>query len=273
MMVSMTGFGQAQTEKKGERFLITLKSVNHKYFETMFHLPAGFDYLETIFRNKIQTKIKRGRVNISINHLNESQEVVVLNQELIQKYFSVMETMRKKLKLSEPLGISSLMSLPGVLSSKKDELKNEERETLVQAAFGEALKKLAGMREREGVALAKDLNKRTRSIGTHMAAIRKTVAATKKAKKNTLPLEEFESFLRSTDVAEELTRIDYHLKTFLKQMKTGEPKGKVLDFIAQELQREINTLGAKVQDKHVSYQVIMVKDQIEKIREQVQNVE
>jgi len=273
MMISMTGFGQSQTEKKGERFLVTLKSVNHKYFETMFHLPLGIDYLEAFFRSKVQAKIKRGRINITIVHMNESPDVVVLNEALMAKYFTVMEKTKKKFELNEPLHVSDLISLPGVITSKKDELNMEEREACLKKAMEEALVKLIAMRKREGQALACDLSQRIRRIATHIVSIKKIVAKTRSEKKKALPAEEFESFLRSTDVSEELTRIDFHLKSFLKQMKTAEPKGKVLDFVGQELQREINTLGAKVQDKHVAYQVIMVKDQIEKIREQVQNVE
>jgi len=144
---------------------------------------------------------------------------------------------------------------------------------LIKAALNEALKKLVGMRLREGEALGRDMENRVRRITGHMNQVKKLVSRVIAGKKEALTPEDLEGFLRSTDVSEEITRIDFHLKSFLKQMKLADPKGKVLDFIAQELQREINTLGAKVQEKHVAYQVVMVKDQIEKIREQVQNVE
>ncbi len=273
MMVSMTGFGQAQAEKDGERFGVTLKSVNHRYFETQFHLPPTMDYLESFVRSKIQSKIKRGRINISIVHVNDSQEVAVINKQLATKYFGVLESMRKELKLSEGINVASLVSLPGVLSYKRQELKGHDRERLIKKALEYALKKLVEMRKREGLALSKDLSARIRRIETHMASIKKLVKANAEASKKTLPPENLESALRSTDVSEEITRIDFHLKSFLKQMTSKEPKGKVLDFIGQELQREINTLGAKVQDKHIAYQVVLVKDLIEKVREQVQNVE
>ncbi len=273
MILSMTGFGQAQAEKKGERFIITLKSVNHRYFETSFHLPLSLDYLESLFRSRIQEKIKRGRVNISVTHINESAEVVVLNKELVAKYYEVLEGMRKKLKLCDRISMASLVGLPGVLGSKKEELKESEREALIRVALAQALKKLVAMREHEGEALAKDLTARIARIGKHMGLIKKQVRDVVEKNKKAMNPENLEGFLRSTDVSEEITRIDFHLKSFLKHMKLRDPKGKVLDFVGQELQREINTLGAKVQDKHVAFQVVMVKDQIEKIREQVQNVE
>jgi len=273
MMVSMTGFGQSQRGKKGERFIVTLKSVNHRYFETLFHLPPSFEYLEGYLRGKIQQKIQRGRLNISVTHINESSEGIVLNQELIEKYYHVLETTRKKLNLNENISVASLVALPGVLSYKKEELRFNEREVLVKTAMIEALKNLMLMRRREGTALEKDLQGRVKGIARHMTAIKKRVAHVFEENKKKMPPENLESFLRSTDVGEEITRIDFHLKSFLKQAKLRTPKGKVLDFIGQELQREINTLGAKVQEKHVAYQVVMVKDQIEKIREQVQNVE
>lgn len=273
MMVSMTGFGQAQAEKKGERFTVTLKSVNHRYFETLFHLPPTLDYLESLFRGKIAKKIKRGRLNISITHTNDSAEVAVLNKDLVEKYHASLEGLRKKLKLSDPVSMGSLVMLPGVLSYKREELKSNERETLIRRALDQALKKLDEMRRREGGALGQDLGRRISRINSHMDTVKRLVKKNIDDSKKSLAPENLEGFLRSTDVSEEVTRIDFHLKSFLKQMKTKEPKGKVLDFIGQELQREINTLGAKVQDKHVAYQVVMIKDLIEKIREQVQNVE
>lgn len=273
MITSMTGFGQAQATGKAERFIVTLKSVNHRYFETSFHLPVGLDYLEALFRSKIQVKVKRGRVTLSISHINESQEVVVLNQKLAKKHFYALEKIRKQLKVASPIEISALVSLPGVLSSKREELEADEREVLIKSALNVALKKLVDMRLREGEALRRDLENRIRRIVNHMGGVKKRVASVISSKKQMLAPEDLEGFLRSTDVSEEITRIDFHLKSFLKQMKLRDPKGKILDFIAQELQREINTLGAKVQEKHVAYQVVMVKDQIEKIREQVQNVE
>lgn len=273
MIISMTGFGQAQSEKKGERFTVTLKSVNHRYFETLFHLPPTLDYLESLFRSKIASRVKRGRINISITHTNESAEVAVLNKDLAGKYFSELEGVRKKLRMTEPIGMDALVALPGVLSYKREELKGGEREMLIRSALEQALKKLCEMRRREGEALGEDLARRIDRIGAHMATVKKLIKKNIDDSKKALAPENLEGFLRSTDVSEEVTRIDFHLKSFLKQMKTREPKGKVLDFIGQELQREVNTLGAKVQDKHVAYQVVMIKDLIEKIREQVQNVE
>lgn len=273
MMNSMTGFGQGQAQKKGERFVVTLKSVNHRYFETLFHMPVGLDYLESLLRNKLAAKIQRGRINVSVSHANASADVVLLNQDMAKKFFGVLEGLRKTLKLSERISIATLVGMPGVLTYKKEELESAERESLMAGAFDQALKKLLEMRQKEGEALAVDLKKRIGKIIHYVSTIKKQVKKVLEANKKTMPPETLEGFLRSTDVSEEITRIDFHLKTFLKHTKTREPKGKILDFIGQELQREINTLGAKVQDKHVAYQVVMVKDQIEKIREQGQNVE
>ncbi len=273
MMISMTGFGQAETKAKGERFLVTLKSVNHRYFETSFHLAPYLEHAEGMIRTRIQEKIKRGRITVAVTHVNESDEEIVLNEKLVDKYYQALERMRRRLKLSGGIDVASLVTLPGVLRSKKDELDFGAREKLLKAALNEALLKLLAMKAKEGAALADDLAGRVQKITQHMNSIKKLVAAAIDAHKKTLPPENLEGYLRSTDVGEEMTRIDFHLKSFLKHMKVREPKGKVLDFIGQELQREINTLGAKVQEKNVAYQVVMVKDLIEKIREQVQNVE
>ncbi|MFH1691869.1 MAG: YicC/YloC family endoribonuclease [Candidatus Omnitrophota bacterium] len=273
MICSMTGFGQAHMEKNGERFTITLKSVNHRYFETSFHLPVTLDSLETFIRNKIQEKIKRGRLTIAISHVNESSQTVVLNEDLVKNYYSALEKLRLQLRLSGQVEVSQLVTLPGVLGLSKNELKSTEKEKLIKLALAKALKELVEMRHREGKALEADLKANIARITRHMAVIKAIVTNVIKMKKQELSCEMLESFLRSTDVSEEVTRINFHLKSFLKHVKSKEPKGKVLDFIGQEMQREINTLGAKVQEKHVAYEVVLVKNFIEKIREQVQNVE
>ncbi len=273
MIYSMTGFGQAQAEKKRERIIVTLRSVNHRYLETSFHIPAELNNLEAFFRDKVREKIQRGRLTISVSLANNAPEEVVLNEGLVKQYFKVLEKTRKRLKLGQALGVADLISLPGTLSYRKKELGRSDRESLIKSALSGALKKLVDMRRREGRALGRDLKNRVRNISRHMTLIKKYVKEVLRKNKKAMSLEAFESFLRNTDVSEEVTRIDFHLKSFAKHMRTPGPKGKVLDFIGQELQREINTLGAKVQDKHAAYQVVMIKDQIEKIREQVQNVE
>lgn len=273
MTHSMTGFGQGQAEKEAERFVVTLKSLNHRYFETSFHLPMGFDYLEASLRNKLVSKIQRGRVNISVSHANESSDVIMVNEELAKKFFSVLEHLRKSLKSAAPISLDALVTMPGVLAHKKQELAPGERASLVDRAFAHALNKLLQMRAREGAALAADLKKRVGNIFAHMTKVKRRVKDVLAGNKKTMPPDILEGFLRSTDVSEEIMRIDFHLKSFLKHLKDKESKGKILDFIGQELQREINTLGAKVQEKHVAYEVVLIKDQIEKIREQVQNVE
>ncbi|MFH0877044.1 MAG: DUF1732 domain-containing protein [Candidatus Omnitrophota bacterium] len=269
----MTGFGQGTAEKNGERFVVTLKSLNHRYFETSFHLPMGFDHLEASLRNKLASKIQRGRVNVSVSHVNESSDVIMINHALAKTFFNALEQLRKSLKVPEPMSIDALVGMPGVLAHRKKELAPGERVSLVDRAFAEALSKLLAMRAREGVALAADLKKRVEKITAHMRKIKKRVREVLAVNKKTMPPDILEGFLRSTDVSEEITRIDFHLKSFLKHLRDREAKGKILDFIGQELQREINTLGAKVQEKHVGYEVVLIKDQIEKIREQVQNVE
>lgn len=273
MIYSMTGFGQAHLEKDGEQFTVTLKSVNHRYFETSFHLPLNLESLESFIRNKIQEKIKRGRLTITISHVNDASEVVVLNEGLLESYYNVLEKVRKKLKLSDKTVVSELVSLPGVLHFKKTELKVSQREALVKGALSRALKNLVEMRQHEGEALEADLKSHIILIVRHMTAIKEIVGDVIAEKKKTLSCEMLESFLRSTDVSEEITRINFHLKSLAKHMKSAGPKGKVLDFIGQEMQREINTLGAKVQEKHVAYEVVLLKNIVEKIREQVQNVE
>ncbi|MFA5039155.1 MAG: DUF1732 domain-containing protein [Candidatus Omnitrophota bacterium] len=273
MIVSMTGFGQAQAEKKGERFIITIKSLNHRYCETQFHLPPAFEHMEGEFRSRILKTIKRGRLTVSVTHINEAAEDILLNERLIDKYYKVLEGLRRRLKIDERISVSSLVALPGVLNYRKEELRFKDKEALLKSALAEALGRLVEMKRREGAALKKDLERCAGAITSKMGLIKKRVRDVIEANRRTMAPDALEGFMRSTDVGEEVTRIEFHLSSFGKHVRMPGPKGKILDFIAQELQREINTLGAKVQEKHVAYQVVMIKDQIEKIREQVQNVE
>lgn len=273
MILSMTGFGQAHAERHAERFTVTLKSVNHRYFETSFHLPAFLDGLESVFRSEIQKKIKRGRVTISVGYQSAASETVSLNEPLAKKYHRFLSKLKNDLGLKETFGVEVLIGLPGVLSYKKNELEEGERQQLVLSAMKTALSHLILMRQKEGQALEKDLAGRVSRISAYVIKVKKRVASVVSSKKRKMSSEALEGFLRSTDVSEEVTRIDFHLKSFMKHLQGREPKGKILDFVGQELQREINTLGAKIQDKLVAFQVVLIKDQIEKIREQVQNVE
>ena len=261
MIIGMTGFGQAETRADGERFVVTLKTVNHRYFDTSFHLPPALEHLEGVFRGIVQGRIRRGRVNISVSHLNESSDEVILNEELVAKYVKALKRVGRRLDLKEGIDLAAIVTLPGVLRYRKPELKMTVRERLVKAAFKEAVAKVAAMRRREGAALARDLTKRIGAIGRRMKAITRRVEKVRDGMKEKLPTENLEAVLRSTDVAEEITRIDFHLKGFLKHVRGSGTKGKVLDFIGQELQREINTLGAKVQDKNVAHEVVLIKDE------------
>ncbi len=273
MIIGMTGFGQAETRADGERFVVTLKTVNHRYFDTSFHLPLALDHLEGMLRGIVQQRIRRGRVTINVSHVNEAADEVILNEELVEKYVKALKRVRRKTGLKEGIDLAALVTLPGVLRHRKPELKMTVRARVAKAAFKEALDRVLAMRRREGAALDKDLRKRIGIIGRHMGVAKRRVEKVRNEMKKKLPPENLESVLRSTDVTEEITRIDFHLKGFLKHLRGSGTKGKVLDFIGQELQREINTLGAKVQDKFVAHEVVLIKDEIEKIREQVQNVE
>ncbi len=273
MIIGMTGFGQAETRADGERFVVTLKTVNHRYFDTSFHLPPALEHLEGVFRGIVQKRIRRGRITISVFHVNEASDEVILNEALVEKYVKALKRVGRKLDIKGGIDLAALVTLPGVLRYRKPELKMTVRERVVKAAFKEAVGHVVAMRRREGAALTSDLTKRIGIIARHMNTIRKRVEKVRAEMHKSLPPENLESVLRSTDVTEEITRIDFHLKGFLKHLKGSGTKGKVLDFIGQELQREINTLGAKVQDKLVAHEAVLIKDEVEKIREQVQNVE
>ena len=273
MLQGMTGFGQAQARLGRARIQLELKSLNHKFFEAALHLPEGLMRFEEPLKNIIAAKVRRGRVNVALNISGLPQEEVVLNKDIARRYFALLRTLKSGLKIRDGVALADIIHLPGVFALEKKAQANQGLLGLTQALVKRALAQLIRMRMKEGRAIAGDLTGRIKNIQTLLPLIKVRCARMLKEKRRVLSLEEFEAYQKSTDVTEELLRLGLHLKNFLFTIQKNEAVGKELDFIAQELQREANTIGAKSQDGAISGLVIKAKTQVEKIREQVQNVE
>lgn len=275
MIKSMTGFGHsAAVIPAVGKVNIEIRSVNHRFLDVVCHLPDGFSYLEERVTKEIEKKIKRGRVTCLLNIVTVPQEKLLINKRLLREYHASLNRLSRQLNIREPLKLDTLIHLPGVL--KIEEQKNYKNKiwsklrVLLKISVGE----LAKTRSKEGQALYADLKKRSEQLKVDLEATKSRFKKVIQEKISQIAsAEEKIGFLKSADITEEITRVRYHLHNFQNKLGKADPVGKELDFIAQELSRETNTMGAKSIDAIISSNVVGMKSQIEKIREQLQNVE
>ncbi|MFZ2937976.1 MAG: YicC/YloC family endoribonuclease [Candidatus Omnitrophota bacterium] len=271
----MTGFG-GRTIKAGSigKISVELRSTNHKFLEILLHVPDGFLSLEDKIKKEIESKIKRGRVVCVINIAAAESNDVFVNKELIKKYVAALKNLQQQFSLDGNLSVDTLIKLPGIISLEGNEIDKVEIWPRLKNLIKAALSDLSQMRQKEGLALRGILKSRGQKLHLELKNIK---VRFKKAIQNKIVKfktdEERSSFLKNADIAEEIDRLEYHIKNFIHKLSKSGPVGKELDFIAQEMQREANTMGAKSFDTLVSARVVQMKSQIEKIREQVQNIE
>lgn len=274
MIQSMTGFGRA--EKKIQPYGIVsveIRSINHKFLESVIHVPEGFLSLEDKIKKEIETRIVRGRLTCVINIVNGSSRDVAINEQLIKKYLTSINSIAKKYGVGGEVNINNLITLPGVLSLTENRLDADKLWAQVKTVLHKALSELLAMRNKEGKALLCFLKERNDDLRKDIDEIKaryKKTAHEKAAKFSTDA--ERAAFLKETDITEEVERLDYHIANFKTKFTATGPIGKELDFISQEMQREANTMGAKTCDAYISGKVIEIKSHIEKTREQLQNI-
>lgn len=271
MLTGMTGFARASCQLKDTHFNLEVRSLNHRYLDCLVHSPDGFGELEDFIKAQVRARIKRGRITVVLTIANLHPKVNV-DYALGENYVRKLKELGHKLKLEDNLSLSQIINLEGILKLEKTPLTPEFIQAIKTLA-DRTLEKLAAIRQKEGRAVSADILRRLRVIRKEADRIRQGAKVVNAQKKNILSHEEYSVFLKSTDIAEELTRISYHLKNFLATIKKSTSSGKELDFIAQEIQREANTISAKAQNAAVSASIVKIKSAIEQIREQVQNVE
>ncbi len=275
MIQSMTGFGSKEKDiAPFGKISVELRSANHKFLETVMHVPEGFLSLEERIKKEVESRIKRGRVTCVINISGSKSSNVFINKALIMKYIESFKGLKKQFHLKDEISINTLIHLPGALSLETNHIPKERIWPHLKMLLEGALKNLATMRAKEGRALQAFLRSRAESLDKDLDTVKARFKEALKEKLRQFPTdEERSSFLRETDVAEEIERLTFHIRNFKSKLKNKGPVGKELDFIAQEMQREANTLAAKTFDVGVSAKVVEMKSQVEKIREQVQNIE
>ena len=288
----MTGYGRAEVVHAGRKFSVELNSVNRKQSDIVINLPRDLAELEPRIRQTINEKISRGRTNatIALHSSPNGARNLALDTELARSYHEAMRALQKDLNAPGEIKISTILQAPGVMRFPEQALNAEEAWPAIDRALRGALSDLIKMREREGKHLAKDLihrlkaiRKKLKEIGAFHPDVVKRYRAVllDRIQKAGLPiasdderlLKEISFFADRADVSEELTRLESHLAQFAHHLRSKEPVGRTLEFITQEMSRELNTLGAKANDAAISQRVIACKGELEKIREQSQNLE
>jgi len=273
MIKGMTGFGTAKVNAGDIKGVVEIKSVNHRYLDLAFFLPVGFGAVESKIRQTVSKYVRRGRVTISFKIIARPKPRISLNKKAVTQYLTYARALKNEFHLENTLNLSDLIKLPGVVEACEVFVTPETIWPAMEKSLDKALSGLEVMRKREGRALFKDINIILRRMLLHVNKIQKRSRAILKEKKKTLLLDEYSSFQKSIDINEEIARLTHYIEEFKALVKSTESAGKKLDFIGQEMQRETNTIGSKLQDTVVSNCVISIKSKIEKLREQAQNIE
>jgi len=275
MISSMTGFGSYEEEiDLFGRISVELRCTNHKFSESVFHLPEGMISLEDKLKKEIETKIKRGRVYCVINIKGQMAQGIFVNRKLLKSYLHELASIKKEFKINDGLGLDSLIKLPGILSLRENKPMGMHIWEKLKPIFFQALSNLLKSRQKEGKALEILLKNRSNLLKKDLVFIKQRFAVAVKKRIKEIQIEEEKlAFIKGADIAEEIDRLYFHIKNFQHKIAKGQAIGKELDFITQEMQREANTLAAKSFDMIISGRAVQMKSQIEKIREQVQNIE
>ncbi|MBL7130334.1 MAG: DUF1732 domain-containing protein [Candidatus Omnitrophica bacterium] len=274
MIRGMTGFGTSSFSYKGKRYVVNIRSVNHKFLDFVINLPDGLFSLEAKIKKELSKCLNRGRITFQLLSFEPYGNEPVLNKQLLSKYFNLIKNISRSLKIKQDIGLRDIIDLPEVIYFKRsDEYSDRKFLSLFNRALHKSLGDLSSLRKKEGEAICLDLLRRTQKINQKLKLIKRRLISIIEGQKTRLSNEELKDFLKNYNIEEEIVRLDFHVKIFKKTIIQKGPLGKILDFITQEIQREINTLSAKFRDSKVSYDSVIIKDEIEKIREQLQNVE
>ncbi len=293
MIVSMTGFGDASAERDGTHYAVEIRSLNNRFFKAVIKLPDIVAGLEPELETMLRDRLVRGSITCILKMRVEGAEAAyIINQAALQSYI---EQLRKVTGLGDSVRIdlASLLHLPGVTQEPTDDGDHLEKHgTLIRELIEQSTKKLMVMREREGQALFVDLSKHVDVIATALAEIEKRapfviddyhkrllsrvnelMSKAQMHVQQTDLLKEVAVFAERSDIAEEIQRLRHHLTAFDHTCKTTEHAGRKLDFITQEMLREANTIGSKANDATIAGHVVDIKGAIDRMKEQVQNVE
>ncbi|MFL6559074.1 MAG: YicC/YloC family endoribonuclease [Bacillus sp. (in: firmicutes)] len=291
MVISMTGFGRAKTESDCFSVNVEVKTVNHRFCEMNIRMPRQLLKIEDRMKKKLNQYIRRGRVEVYVSLEGEGvvTRKVHVDWKLLDEYYQFIKQAREKYDVEGTLTLQNLLSRSELLHIEESEAGNEELDNLVLAATEEAAKFLTQMRMAEGEELKKDLLAILSQLESHVFELQKFAPLVVQSFKERLTkrMEEFVNgqldetriltevavFADKADINEEVTRLKSHFQQFLQTLESMEPIGRKLDFIVQEMNREANTIGSKANDSNIAKKVVDIKSLLEKLKEQVQNIE
>ena len=291
-MYSMTGYGRASIEKDGRQLTIELKSVNHRFLDLSFRMPRSFNFLEDDMRRQIGKTLSRGHVDLFATYRNtrEDSKRVEVDEALLSAYMKAFDRVGENTGLRDDRSLSIAARLPDVMTITEADEDQEALRALAEEALSTALEQMRAMRAREGEALKNDIASRVDRLEEMTCEIEKRYPETVNEYKHKLEarvqellggatvdeqrlLQEVALMADRSAIAEETVRLHSHFAQVRAYLSAEEPTGRKLDFIVQELNREVNTISSKSQDVPITNLVLEAKAEIEKIREQVQNVE
>jgi uncharacterized protein (TIGR00255 family) len=288
----MTGFGSGTATAGNETLTVELRSVNHKFCEVKVRVPRELNALEGSLQKQVKDKLARGAVDVVVRRASRTASGVVpqVDLSLAREYRRAWGELAKALELPDTVTVKDIATQLNVIRLEEPQVSLEDAGKAAEAAITLALEALGKMREKEGVALANDLTSRLelvagwvdevkvlapKAIETYRTRLSERIAELSKglAVDPQRLAQEVAFFAERTDVAEEMTRLSSHLVQFNELLSSKEPSGRKMDFLVQEMHREVNTTGSKSQHADISSRVMQLKAELERIREQVQNVE
>lgn len=291
MLISMTGFGTGEASSGGSTVSVEVRSVNHRFLDLAFKLPRTLQNREQDIKEVVRAKLARGRVSITMSVESATAgRAVTINEATLEQYLAQLRDFAKRHGLDDRVSLDSLIQLPEVVTVKESEPGEDELWPLVEKSLNAALDACRRMRLEEGRALEKDLSDRMDLIGRTVATIETMAPAVAKKQVETLRKRvaqlagdvkvsedriaaEIVMLGDRTDITEELTRLKSHLAQFNKTIADGGEVSKRLTYLLQEMHREATTIGSKASDSEVIQHVVVLKEETEKLREQVQNLE
>ena len=290
-MKSMTGYGKAVTEEEGKNITVEIKSVNHRFFDLNLKVPKLFLYYEDKIRKQINTFISRGHVDafITISDFTETNAEIEVNYNLANQYITITKELAEKYELKNDFQVNALIKPPDILNIKANTDSDEDWENMLNNTLENALKALDSMRETEGSKLKNDILYRLNTIENLVNDIKILAPSVVKDYRDRLNErmkellsdnidetrfnQEIAYYADKSNIDEELTRLTSHIDQAKVILNSVEPIGRQMDFLIQEFNREVNTICSKSNNINITKSGLTLKNEIEKIREQIQNIE
>lgn len=292
MIKSMTGYGRAEGTLDGRYIIVEIKSVNHRYFEFNSKTTRGYSFLDEKLKTLLQQRISRGKVDVfvSVETLEDADAQVLVNHSMAAGYLNALKEIRDKYDLRDDISVMGLARYSDIFTVHRTPEDEDQIWECVSQIAQQALDQLLQMREREGTRLKEDIQARAHAILTLVQAVEERSPITVQEYQQKL-LNRLQDVLHDTNieeqrilteaaifadkiaVAEETVRLRSHFDQLKSMLESSEAIGRKLDFLVQEMNRETNTIGSKASDSQIAYMVVNMKAEIEKIREQIQNIE